>query len=113
MSEVSPRAELAGEGRRFVDGRDPGRVVRPDLGEFGQLNEHDRGAPHLAERAEGGQGLLAEGFVPLDPAEDAAERAPQQRHRCPTPRIRRGRVPVERDEGAIGITVVQNQHRLG
>ena len=86
--EVAPRAQLLPVRSGVFQGRDRGRVVRPELGQFGQLDQHGRRSPGLPQGAEGRQGLPAFGLGKIDAAEHLVERAAHQRHGRPYPRVR-------------------------
>jgi hypothetical protein len=88
VGKVPPCAEFLAERPGIFQVRDRGRVVRSELGVFGQLDQHGRRSPRLPQGAEGGQGLPAFGLGPVDATEDAVEHAAQQRYGRPYPRVR-------------------------
>jgi hypothetical protein len=99
-------------GTGLLQGRDRSREVPPELGELGQLDQHEGSAPGFPQGAERGQGLPAVGLGPLDVAQHAAERAAQQGDGRSYPRIRRGEVPVEHGECPFRIPLSQGEHGL-
>ena len=87
IRNVPPCAQLPAERRGVIQGRDRGRVVPPQLGELGQLDQHRGRPPCVPQGTERSQRVPAVGLGQVDAAEHAAERAAQHRHGRPDPGI--------------------------